>query len=100
MSVLDPTSNEQRSVRSLPTTNQQTLRRTVVAFLSTMAIAAAVWAASSSQLRSEELAKTSAILIVVATYFVMAVGELPGFYLDRAGAALLGASLMVATGLC
>jgi Na+/H+ antiporter NhaD/arsenite permease-like protein len=29
----------------------------------------------------------------------MAVGELPGLYLDRAGAALLGASLMVATGL-
>jgi Na+/H+ antiporter NhaD/arsenite permease-like protein len=41
----------------------------------------------------------TAVLIFVATYIVMAVGELPGFYLDRAGAALLGASLIVATGL-
>ena len=39
-----------------------------------------------------------ALLIFAATYLVMAVGKLPGFYLDRAGAALLGASLMVAAG--
>lgn len=42
---------------------------------------------------------TAAILIFAATYIIMAVGGLPGFYLDRAGAALLGASLMVAAGL-
>src|SRR5437588_10109013 len=41
----------------------------------------------------------TAVLIFLVTYFVMAVGKLPGFYLDRAGAALLGASLMAATGL-
>src|SRR5438105_13764532 len=41
----------------------------------------------------------TAVLIFLVTYFVMAVGKLPGFYLDRAGAALLGASLMLATGL-
>src|SRR2546428_3395939 len=41
----------------------------------------------------------TAVLIFLMTYFVMAVGKLPGFYLDRAGAALLGASLMAATGL-
>src|SRR5579863_7697339 len=40
----------------------------------------------------------AAILIFAATYVVMAVGKLPGFQLDRAGAALLGASRMVAAG--
>jgi Na+/H+ antiporter NhaD/arsenite permease-like protein len=39
-----------------------------------------------------------AILIFAATYVVMAVGRLPGYRMDRAGAALLGASLMVAFG--
>lgn len=42
--------------------------------------------------------RAAAILIFAATYLVMAVGRLPGFTLDRAGAALLGASLMVAAG--
>ncbi len=40
----------------------------------------------------------AAVVIFLATYFVMAVGRLPGFQLDRAGAALLGAALMVAVG--
>jgi Na+/H+ antiporter NhaD/arsenite permease-like protein len=40
----------------------------------------------------------AALVIFVATYFVMAVGRLPGYRLDRAGAALLGATLMVAFG--
>ncbi|MGH7122352.1 MAG: anion transporter [Acetobacteraceae bacterium] len=40
----------------------------------------------------------AATLIFAATYFVMAIGRLPGFRLDRAGAAFLGASLMVAVG--
>jgi len=39
-----------------------------------------------------------AVLIFVGVYLVMAVGKLPGYRLDRAGAALLGASLMVGTG--
>ena len=39
-----------------------------------------------------------AILIFAGTYLVMAVGKLPGYRLDRAGAALLGAALMVGTG--
>ncbi|MGH7037137.1 MAG: anion transporter [Stellaceae bacterium] len=42
--------------------------------------------------------RAAAIVIFAATYLVMAVGKLPGFTLDRAGAALLGASLMVAVG--
>jgi Na+/H+ antiporter NhaD/arsenite permease-like protein len=41
----------------------------------------------------------AAILIFVSTYAVIAIGKLPGFHLDRAGAALLGASLIAATGL-
>jgi Na+/H+ antiporter NhaD/arsenite permease-like protein len=40
----------------------------------------------------------AAIIIFAATYFVMAVGRLPGYRLDRAGAALLGAILMVTFG--
>jgi Na+/H+ antiporter NhaD/arsenite permease-like protein len=37
-----------------------------------------------------------AILIFAATYLVMAIGRLPGFRVDRTGAAIIGASLMVA----
>ncbi|MGH7116409.1 MAG: SLC13 family permease, partial [Stellaceae bacterium] len=40
----------------------------------------------------------AAALIFAGTYLVIAIGKLPGFYLDRAGAALLGASLMVGLG--
>ena len=39
-----------------------------------------------------------AILIFAVTYVVIAIGKLPGYRLDRAGAALLGASLMVGVG--
>ncbi len=39
-----------------------------------------------------------AVAIFAVTYFVMAVGRFPGYRIDRAGAALLGASLMVGFG--
>lgn len=39
-----------------------------------------------------------AIAIFAGTYLVIAIGKLPGYYLDRAGAALLGASFMVGLG--
>jgi Na+/H+ antiporter NhaD/arsenite permease-like protein len=39
-----------------------------------------------------------AVLIFAGTYLVIAVGRLPGSRLDRSGAALVGASLMVASG--
>jgi Na+/H+ antiporter NhaD/arsenite permease-like protein len=48
-------------------------------------------------LRSDAMTAV-AVAIFAATYLVIAVGKLPGFYLDRAGAALLGASLMVGSG--
>ena len=38
------------------------------------------------------------VVVFVATYLVIAVGRIPGWRLDRTGAALLGASLMVALG--
>ena len=40
----------------------------------------------------------TAVAIFAATYLVIAIGKLPGYRLDRAGAALLGASLMVGLG--
>jgi Na+/H+ antiporter NhaD/arsenite permease-like protein len=42
--------------------------------------------------------KIFAVLIFLSTYFVIAIGKLPFFQLDRAGAALLGASLMIGFG--
>ena len=36
-----------------------------------------------------------AVAIFVATYAVVAVGRVPGWRIDRAGAAFLGAALMV-----
>jgi Na+/H+ antiporter NhaD/arsenite permease-like protein len=38
----------------------------------------------------------SAILIFAGTYVVLAIGRLPGFRVDRTGAAIIGASLMLA----
>jgi Na+/H+ antiporter NhaD/arsenite permease-like protein len=38
------------------------------------------------------------VVIFAATYLVVAVGRVPGLRLDRAGAALIGAALMVAVG--
>ena len=40
----------------------------------------------------------AAITIFAGTYLVIAIGKLPGYQLDRAGAALLGASLMAGVG--
>src|SRR5579872_2092164 len=37
-----------------------------------------------------------AILIFAGTYLVLAIGRLPGFLVDRTGAAIIGATLMVA----
>jgi Na+/H+ antiporter NhaD/arsenite permease-like protein len=42
--------------------------------------------------------EAAAIIIFTMTYLVLAIGRLPGFWLDRAGAALVGASLMMAVG--
>ena len=48
-----------------------------------------------AQLSWHDAATITALAIFAATYVVIAIGKLPGYHLDRAGAALLGASLMV-----
>jgi Na+/H+ antiporter NhaD/arsenite permease-like protein len=40
----------------------------------------------------------AAIFIFLATYLVLAIGRLPGFRVDRTGACIIGASLMIAFG--
>ncbi len=40
----------------------------------------------------------AAVLIFLFTYFVLAVGRIPGLYIDRTGASIVGAALMVAAG--
>ena len=40
----------------------------------------------------------AAIGVFAATYVALAIGRLPGLRIDRAGIALVGASLMLATG--
>jgi len=47
---------------------------------------------------AESARRAASIVIFAATYAVIALGRLPGFRLDRAGAAFLGAALMVAAG--
>ncbi len=46
----------------------------------------------------DELRPVAAALIFAFTYFVVAIGRLPGFRVDRAGGAFLGGALMVASG--
>jgi len=46
-----------------------------------------------------KLSKIATVAIFGVTYFAVAIGRLPGFKLDRAGAAFVGASLMIAVGL-
>ena len=73
------------------------------AALAVLGAGAAFWLYQSStylqSLWSREATTAAAILIFTATYAVIAIGKLPGSHLDRAGAALLGASLMLAIGL-
>ncbi|HLY18003.1 MAG TPA: SLC13 family permease, partial [Bryobacteraceae bacterium] len=37
------------------------------------------------------------VLIFCLTYLVLAIGRLPGFRVDRTGAAIIGATLMIAS---
>ena len=39
----------------------------------------------------------TAVIIFLSTYLVLAIGRLPGFHVDRTGAAIIGATLMIAT---
>ena len=53
---------------------------------------------SAAELIRDHATAVAAIALFLATYLVIAIGKLPYYQLDRAGAALLGASLMVAFG--
>src|SRR5215813_6970803 len=48
------------------------------------------------------VSRRAAVLIPIAifagTYLVLAIGRLPGFRIDRTGAAIIGATLMIASG--
>src|SRR5690242_3699184 len=59
------------------------------------AIAAAGWSRASGD---ADAVRVAAIAIFAATYLIIAIGRLPGFHIDRAGSALVGASLMLALG--
>jgi len=54
-----------------------------------------MWAFKLSHTDLEVCATLIAIVIFVLTYLVLAIGRLPGFRIDRTGAAIIGASLMV-----
>jgi Na+/H+ antiporter NhaD/arsenite permease-like protein len=62
------------------------------------AVALAVSATPAGSVHASDPVTAAAVLIFAATYLIIAIGKLPGFYLDRAGAALLGASLMIGLG--
>jgi len=55
--------------------------------------------ASLDRIWTRDLRTSAAVLIFVATYVVVAIGKLPGYRIDRAGAALLGGALMVGIGI-
>src|SRR5438874_8512622 len=74
-------------------------RRIALACVVCIAMAFIGWAVAKWQATPAELPAAGAVAIFAMTYLVMAIGKLPGFHLDRAGAALLGASLMTAIGL-
>ena len=53
---------------------------------------------SASPKLDEDTRKVAALVIFVASYLALAIGKIPGLSIDRAGVALVGAGLMVASG--
>ena len=79
---------------------QKVLLASWLAALILLAAAAAFWLfqwPSQLQAAKQDTADIAAVLIFIGTYAVIAIGKLPGSHMDRARAALLGASLMLAT---
>src|ERR1700674_1489139 len=72
----------------------------LVGLVVVIAIAAAVAAAllPAGDRMGGEGRKVAAIVIFVGSYLALAIGRIPGLSIDRAGIALVGASLMVASG--
>ena len=62
-------------------------------------IAAVAPGALPTSLRlNEDTRKVAALVIFVASYLALGIGKIPGLNIDRAGVALVGAGLMVASG--
>jgi Na+/H+ antiporter NhaD/arsenite permease-like protein len=70
---------------------------TAVALLLLLALGAAAfpWIMPSESAMAHRIAAT---VIFAASYFALAIGKVPGLAIDRAGVALVGACLMVASG--
>ncbi len=70
---------------------------TAVALLLTLALGAAAlpWIMPS---KDEAARRVAALCIFTASYLAIAIGKVPGLSIDRAGVALVGACLMVASG--
>lgn len=85
-----------RNLRFGRLSRRQRAWRDGVLGLALAAIVAAAWYWAGARLDSVRIA---AVAIFVATYFVIAIGRLPGFHIDRAGSALVGAALMLALGI-
>src|SRR5258705_10531366 len=96
----NPLTEDISPVRTQGTRRRRSIKLTLATCCALLLCAGAVgWLSDSAIAGRQDMIVMSAILIFVGTYAVIAVGKLPGFHLDRAGAALLGASLMTATGL-
>jgi Na+/H+ antiporter NhaD/arsenite permease-like protein len=74
----------------------------IVLVVAVVAIAMAAWAIPglipASPHIGGETRTVAAAVIFVASYLALAIGKIPGFGIDRAGVALVGAGLMVAAG--
>ena len=72
----------------------------LVVFVIAVTLAAAVTTGllPASPRIDEEMRKIAAGIIFAASYLALAVGKIPGLSIDRAGVALVGACLMVASG--
>jgi Na+/H+ antiporter NhaD/arsenite permease-like protein len=75
---------------------------TLVLLAAALAVTADVWAShyvETGGITGARLRTFAAVVIFLGTYSVVALGKIPGYHLDRAGAALLGASLMLGLGI-
>src|SRR5215469_256170 len=81
----------------VPATVSRAASLTAVALLLLLAFLAPVlpWIVPSEDVTAKRLA---ALSIFIASYLALAIGKVPGLSIDRAGVALVGACLMVASG--
>jgi di/tricarboxylate transporter len=96
----NPLTDDISPVRAQDTRQRRSIKLTLrVCCILLLSAGVVGWLSESAVAWRQDMIVIAAVLIFVSTYAVIAIGKLPGFYLDRAGAALLGASLMAATGL-